>query len=105
VVRGLEAITFASPNRLDFGRSLLGVRNCNDANAISYWKPLSIGGAAFHKLQSKHKLLIAYVLAWFALRTFVPGLLFTYMFTESLLILDAVCFIGIVYLVFERKNL
>lgn len=56
-------------------------------------------------MQSKHKLLIVYVLAWFALRTFVPDFMFTYMFTESLLLLDAVWFIGIVYLVFQRKKL
>jgi hypothetical protein len=28
-----------------------------------------------------------------------------YMFTESLLLLDAMWFIGIVYLIFQRKNL
>jgi hypothetical protein len=98
-------MTYASQNRPDSRRSVLGGSNCSDANAISYRKPLPSCGAAFHKLQSKHKLLIAYVLAWFALRTSLPGFLFTYMFTESLLLLDAVWFIGIVYLVFQRKNL
>lgn len=100
-----EAITYASQCRLDSGRPLLGGGDCSDANAISYWKPLSSCGAAFHKLQSKHKLLIAYVLAWFALRTSMPGLLFRHMFTESLLLLDVVWFIGIIYLAFQRKNL
>ena len=56
-------------------------------------------------MQFKHKLLIVYVLVWFALRMVIPQLLFTYMFTESLLLLDAIWFIGIIYLVDQRRHL
>lgn len=76
-----------------------------NANAISYEEPLAGCGATSQKMQVKHKLLFAFVLGWFALRMFVPRLLFTYMFAESLLVLDAAWFIGIVYLIFQRKNL
>lgn len=56
-------------------------------------------------MQLKHKLLMAFVLGWFALRTFAPSFTYRYMFTESILLLDAVSFIGVVYLIFERKKL
>jgi hypothetical protein len=56
-------------------------------------------------MQFKHKLLIAFVLAWFAFRMLIPKLLFTYMFAESLLLLDAGWFIGIIYLADQRKRL
>lgn len=56
-------------------------------------------------MQFKHKVLIAFVLGWLALRTFAARLIFLYVFTEAILLLDAATFIGVVYIIYERKRL
>jgi len=56
-------------------------------------------------MQVKHKFLIVFIVAWFVFRTMAAGFIYRYMFVESILLLDAVAFIGVVYMLFERKKL